>query len=159
MQYKQPTDGGTNPISDFMHCTSIGMQSCKMSCCEFDNASPFTNLYRLLLARLVRSTVYMYICFECFDVADIPIYSIYSTIKTGYLYSGTVMRRLHDPTDRSARPVGPTVVSCERTSVRPISPTGRTNQTCQIHPTGRTNSCIIKTSIQLSGRLSARLCK
>ena len=63
------------------------------------------------------------------------------------------MRRLHDPT------VGPTgrsnswINSCVVwTVVQPVGPTGWINQTCQINPTGWTKGCIVKTSIQLSGR-------
>ena len=55
------------------------------------------------------------------------------------------MRRLHDPTveptgrpDRSVRPVGPTVGSCERSSDRSARPVGRIKHVKFIQPVGPT---------------------
>ena len=55
------------------------------------------------------------------------------------------MRRLHDPTvgptgrtDRSVRPVGPTVGSCKRSSDRSARPVGRIKHVKFIQPVGPT---------------------
>ena len=59
------------------------------------------------------------------------------------------MDQLVGPTGRPSSWINSCVVW---TVVQPVDPTGWTNQTCQIHPTGWTKGCIVKTSIQLSGR-------